>query len=115
MKEFMMIFIGESYTDLGLSPEQVQSRLQKWMAWHAKMDSAGIVKHGEALHDGAKSIKGVGKVITDGPYVESKEIVGGYYVIKAESMDHAIEEAKNYPDFDLGGGVEVREIMVFEG
>ena len=54
-------------------------------------------------------------LVTDGPYAESKELVGGYFVVKANSLDEAVEIAKNgYPDFVFNGAVEVREVMKFE-
>ena len=49
MKDFMMIFIGADYQELGLSPEQLQSRMGKWFAWNEKMQKQGIVKSGDAL------------------------------------------------------------------
>lgn len=114
MKDFMMIFIGEDYGSLGLSPEQIQERMGKWFAWSEKMNKAGRTHEGHALLPSAKTISGKDKVVSDGPYVESKEVVGGYYVIKAKDYDDAVACAMDYPDYDLGGGVEVREVMVFD-
>lgn len=53
-------------------------------------------------------------VVTDGPYMESKEMVGGFFVVRAESLEAAIEIAKGCPDLELGGSVEVRDVVVFE-
>lgn len=114
MKEFMLIFIGKDYTEIGLSPEQMQERMDKWMAWDAEMREQGITPEGHALQYKAKHVTGLEKTVTDGPYIEGKELVGGYYIIKARDLDAAAEVAKGYPDFDLGGGVEVREVMVFD-
>ncbi len=113
MKDFMLIFVGAPYEELGLSPQDMQSRMAKWQEWHAKMDKLGIVKGGNALHAKAKRITSTDRVVSDGPFVEAKELVGGYYVVKAENMDAAVEIAMDYPDFDLEGGVEVREVIVF--
>ena len=61
-----------------------------------------------------KTISGKKALITDGPYAESKELVGGYFVVKANSLDEAVEIAKQgYPDFIFNGAVEVREVMKF--
>lgn len=114
MKEFMMIFIGADYDELGLSPEQLQERMGKWFAWGNKMKEQGILRGGEALHSKAIRRSGPEKTITDGPFVESKELVGGYYTIAVENEATAAEVALDYPDFDLGGTVEIREIMVFD-
>lgn len=113
MKDFMLIFIGADYSELGLSPEEMQTQMGKWFAWNTKMQEAGIVKDGHALTPTAKTISGANRTVSDGPFAEGKEIIGGYYVISAESYEKAIEIAQDYPDYDLGGTVEVREIMVF--
>ena len=114
MKEFMMIFIGADYQELGLSPEQLQGRMSKWFAWNEKMGKQGIVKSGNALVPVAKRVSGTNRTITDGPFVEGKELVGGYYVVTAENADAVVEIAQDYPDYDLGGTVEIREVMVFD-
>ena len=114
MKEFMMIFLGADYGELGLSPQQLQERMGKWWAWHGKMESAGIIKGGHALQPGIQRITGPDRTVSNHTAAEVKELVGGYYVIDAENMEAAMAEAQNYPDFDLGGTVEVREVMVFE-
>lgn len=114
MKEFMMIFIGADYTDLGLSPEELQKRMGKWFAWNDKMTEAGIVSHGNALTHQVRRIVGANRTVTDLTSAEVKEIVGGYYVIKAKDFDAVEKIAEDYPDYDLGGIVEIREIMVFD-
>ncbi len=114
MKDFMMIFLGADYGSLGLSPEETQTQMGKWWAWHGKMEEQGIIAHGNALMPQGKHMNGKDAVISDGPFVEGKELIGGYYVIKAENLDAAVEVARDYPDFDIGGTVEVREVMVFE-
>jgi hypothetical protein len=114
MKDFMMIFLGADYEEMGLSPEEMQARMGKWFAWNGKMTEQGIVKHGDALHASGRHITGKDMLVSDGPFVEGKELIGGYYVIQAKDMDAAIEVAKDFPDFDLGGTVEIREVMVFE-
>ena len=114
MKEFMMIFIGPDYGELGFSPEQVEERMGRWFAWGEKMATDGIETAGNALMPQGKHIKGEDKVVTDGPYIEGKELVGGYYIFKAKDLDGAVEVAKGFPDFDIEGKVEVREVMVFD-
>lgn len=114
MKKFMLIFIGKDYQELGLSPEQMQERMGRWMAWGDELNKKGISPTGHALTPAAKTIRGESRTITDGPFVEGKEVVGGYYIVSAKDLDGAVEIAQGYPDFDLGGGVEVREVMVFD-
>lgn len=110
----MLIFLGPTYSELNLSPEELQSRMGKWWAWQTKMEEAGILRGGHALHADAKRVNGTNRTVSDGPFAESKELVGGYYIVKAKDVDEAIEISQDYPDFDLNGSVEVREVMVFE-
>lgn len=114
MKDFMLIFIGADYGELGLSPEQMQQRMGKWFEWHGKMESAGIIKSGEALHPTGVRISGPERTVTDRAATELKELVGGYYVIAVADMEAAKAVAQDFPDFDLGGTVEIREVMVFD-
>lgn len=114
MKDFMMIFFGDDYEDMGLSPEQIQGRMGKWFAWNEQMKANGVEANGNALKAPGKHMSGADAVVTDGPFMEGKELIGGYYVFKAKDMDAAVEVAKGFPDFDLGSTVEVREVMVFE-
>ncbi len=114
MKDFMMIFLGTPYEELGLSPEELQARMGKWMDWSAKMGEAGILKGGNALHAPAKRVTGPNRVVSDGPFVEGKELIGGYYVVQAETFEEVVKIAEGYPDYDLEGGVEIREVIVFD-
>ncbi len=110
----MMIFIGADYEELGLSPEQLQERMGKWFSWGDKMQEQGILKGGAALLPIGKRISGPKRVISDGPFVESKELVGGYYTVTANNADEVVKIAEDYPDYDLGGTVEIREVMKFD-
>ncbi|MFK7921939.1 MAG: YciI family protein [Bacteroidia bacterium] len=114
MKEFMMLFVGADYQELGLSPEQLQGRMGKWFAWGAKMKEQGVLRGGEALLNQGKRVTGPQRVVSDGPFVESKELIGGYYTVAAEKVEDVVKIAEDYPDYDLGGAVEIREIMKFE-
>ncbi len=114
MKEFMMIFLGADYEELGLSPEELQMRMGKWFAWGDKMKAQGILRGGNALHAKGKRISGPDRVESDGPFVESKELIGGYYTIAVDSFKDAAVVAQDFPDFDLGGTVEIREIIQFD-
>ncbi len=98
MKDFMMIFIGADYQELGLSPEQLQERMGKWFAWNEKMQKQGIVKSGDALMPQVKRVSGPNRTITDAPLIEGKELIGGYYIVQAESAEAVVEIAKDYPD-----------------
>lgn len=108
----MFIFIGG---DPGrLSPEAQQAHMQKWFAWVEKLSQEKKYVAGEALLPGGKTIRGSKKSVTDGPYAEGKEIVGGFFVVEAKDLNEAVEMAKACPDYDLGGIVEVREVVKFD-
>ncbi|MBC3757267.1 hypothetical protein H7U19_02550 [Hyunsoonleella sp. SJ7] len=114
MKDFMMIFLKADYMELGLSPEELQNRMGKWFAWNDKMTQAGIVSHGNALTPQIRRVSGKNRTVTDLTAAEVKEIIGGYYIVKAKDFDDVEKIAEDYPDYDLGGVVEIREIMVFD-
>lgn len=114
MKEFMMIFIGADYSALGLSPEEMQGRMGKWFAWNDKMASAGILRGGNALTPVVRRVVGKDRTVSDLTSAELKEIVGGYYIVAVEDMNAVEKVAQDYPDYDLGGTVEIREVMVFD-
>ncbi|HBF20532.1 MAG: hypothetical protein CMI36_01425 [Owenweeksia sp.] len=114
MKNFMLIFLGPSYADLNLSPEEMQERMGKWFTWGNKMEKAGILVGGDALTDTIKRMSGPDQTVTDVASSEVKELIGGYYIVKAKNFDEALEIARDYPDFDQNGTVEVREVMVFD-
>jgi hypothetical protein len=111
MQDFMFIFRGGSDA-LNLSPEEMQNHMQKWFKWIEELRAKNIYVGGEALTPTGKTISGKKALVTDGPYAESKELVGGYFVVKATSLDEAIDIAKKgYPDFIFDGAVEVLEVM----
>ena len=110
-KSYMFIFHGGYYE--GLSPEQIEKNMGKWFGWVEKLRNKGVYKGGEALEPTGKVLsQRNGKFVVDGPFAETKELVGGYFIVEAESLDAAIEMAKDYPDFPYNGRVEVREVMV---
>lgn len=109
-KKHMLIFHGGYYE--GLSPKETEQSMNVWFAWIDDLTKRGIYKGGDPLEKGGKVLSSKnGKIVIDGPYAESKEMVAGYFVIETESLEDAIEVAKGYPDFAFGGRVEVREVM----
>ncbi len=112
MKDFMLIFIGGSDA-MNFSPEEMQNHMTKWFSWIDKLKASTKYVAGEALTPGGKTVKGKKPVVTDGPFAESKEVVGGFFIVKANSIEEATEIAKDCPDLPLNGTVEVREVMKF--
>ncbi len=108
----MFIFIGGDPSHL--SPEAQQANMQKWFEWIEKLTKEQRYVAGEALLPGGKTVKGAKRTVTDGPFAESKEVVGGFFVVNAKNLDDAVALTKDYPDYELGGAVEVREIQKFD-
>jgi hypothetical protein len=110
MEKFMFIFHSDTTAPKG-SPEEMQGQMGKWMAWIEKLNKEGRYVSGEPLLPGGKLVSGKNKTITDGPYTEGKELVGGYFVINAENIDEAAKIATDCPGFDYGAKVQVRPVM----
>lgn len=111
MEKFMLIFHGGIKQDA--SPDDLQANMGKWMMWVEKLQKEGKYDSGEALLPGGKLVSGK-TTVTDGPYTEGKELVGGYFIINANNMEEAAGECQHYPDFDYGGQVQVRPVMKFD-
>ncbi len=115
MKEFMYIFRGAIQNEeafMKLSPAQMDAEMQKWNAWMGDLAQKGKLVGGQPLLPHGKVIKGVTSKVTDGPFTEGKDIVGGYLLIKANDIQEAITLSKGCPTLDgADGTVEVREIM----
>lgn len=105
----MLIFQGDNNRQQ--SPETMQALMGKWMAWIDKLNKEGKYISGEPLVPGGKLVKGPNKTVTDGPYTEGKEVVGGYFLINAKDLDEAVEISKDCPDYEFGGSVQVRQVM----
>jgi len=113
MKDFIMLFHSEPSPNMEPTPEEMQAELKKWEEWMGAIGAQGKLKSpGEALGYDGKTLHADGKV-TDGPYVEIKEFVGGFIVVTTETIDEALALAKGCPVLEFGGKVEVRDIMVF--
>ena len=107
----MFIFRGPAYEDLNLTPEESQAAMQKWYNWIGELSAKGRYVGGDPLLKEGKMLQGSKPVVTDGPFAEGKELLGGYLIIKAESLEEAAQLAMGFPDFKNSGSVEVREIM----
>ena len=109
MSEFVFLYRGG---ERPASPEQGQQAMQKWMAWFKDLAAKGhILDRGQPLEPTGKVVHGKQKTVTDGPYAEAKDVIGGYTLIKADDVGHAAELSKGCPILDAGGLVEVRPVM----
>jgi len=112
MANYLLIFRGgdEARALDQQSPEKWQAHMQKWMQWINDVTEKGKYVDAKPLKVAGKVVAGNKKLVTDGPFVEGKEIVGGYLICTAESLEEATEIATRCPVLDHEGLVEVREI-----
>ncbi len=108
MSDFMFLFRGGEPSG---SPEQMQQHMQKWRGWIEDLGKKGHFKAGEPLERSGKVVKGQSKAITDGPFAEAKDLVGGYLLVSAKDLGEAVELSKGCPIFENDGLVEVRPVM----
>lgn len=110
MSEFTFLFRGrQAFT----SPEQAQQHMQLWLKWFKELGAQGVLKDpGHPLESTGKVVKGNLKIVTDGPYAEAKDVVGGYIVVEARDLAHAAELSKGCPILEVGGSVEVRPLQM---
>ncbi len=105
-----MIFRHSPDPDMAPSPEQMQAGIQQWQDWIGGIVAQGKCVSTNQLGSLGKTLK-PGNIITDGPYAEVKEIVGGYIIVKASHVDEAMALAAGCPILYMGGHVEVRDII----
>ena len=109
MEEFALIFRHLSGSSMP-TQEQINATLPHWENWEAGITAQGKFVTIKRLGYNGKVLR-VSGVITDGPFVEIKEQLGGFMIVKAENMDEAIALAYGCPIFDLGGNVEIRPFI----
>jgi hypothetical protein len=110
MANFLFIYRGGDEAESKYSPAEMQQVMQKWTDWIGQGFAKGwMVDPGDALKPGGLFVNPK-KVVSDGPFPESKEVVGGYSVVKTGSIKEAAEVAKGCPILEYGGQVEVREM-----
>jgi len=91
----------------------MQKTMEKWRAWFKQLGENGHLKDiGHPLENTGKVVKGKQKSVTDGPFAEAKDVVGGFTLIQARDLEHAVELCKGCPILEVGGSVEVRPIQV---
>ena len=113
MANFLFVCRNSTESYASMSPEQMQQMLQKWQAWMSEgLRSGWLLEAGDGLKQEGRVLKDK-KVVSDGPFIEVKEIVGGFSIVQADTIDAAAELAKGCPIFLRGGSVEVRPLQGF--
>jgi hypothetical protein len=113
MAKYMLLLHDNTAAFANVSPEQMQQVIEKYMHWGDRLKQMGVVQGGDKLTDepGKVMRRKDGQVrVTDGPYSETKEVLGGYYLIEAATYDQAINYARDCPHLEYGGTIEVRQI-----
>lgn len=110
MKEYLLLLRG-GLNFANATAEQIQEAMMMWKTWMDDLIQQGKMKPGHRLMKAGKMLTGKRKEMTDGPYSEGKEIVGGYLIVIANNLDEATGLAQGCPIFNYDGSVEVREII----
>jgi len=112
MAQFLLLLYGDPAPWLKMPAEEQQKWFGKYMAWGNQARQAGFLVGSNKLVDDAGKVMRGQKAVTDGPYSETKEVLGGYYLIEAANYDEAVRRSKNHPHLEHGGTIEVRQIEV---
>jgi len=108
---YLLLFRGKDW-DQGLSDEELQEVIGRVMGWFDGVSKSGKVKGGQPLARSGKSVSGKnGRVVADGPFAESKEVIGGYLMLDVETLDEALAIAKSYPCLQYDITIEVRPLL----
>ena len=109
MSEFVFLYRGGRRAE---SPAEGEQQMQRWVNWLQELSEKGHIKdRGQPLEQEGKVVRSRGRSVTDGPYAESKDVVGGYTLIDAKDLSQAAELAGGCPIFEYDGLVEVRPVM----
>jgi hypothetical protein len=109
--DYLLLFRGACW-DKGLSPEDTQRLMNQVMAWFEGLKEQGIVKAGQPLAPEGRTISGnKGRTVSDGPFAESKEAVGGYLLLQADSLEEVVAIAKSNPTLAYGVTIEIRPVL----
>jgi hypothetical protein len=107
---YMLLFVGMDWHK-GLSPEQTQKVSEDWMAWFKHLMKEGKAVAGHPLGFEGKSVSGKNRAVTDGPFAEAKEAIGGYFMLDVATMEEAVAIAQRCPGLPFGARVEVRPVL----
>ena len=108
---YMLIFRGNEWHK-GLSAEEMQKISDQWMAWFKGLLDQGVAVAGNPLEPRGKIVSGAnGRFVADGPFAESKEAIGGYFLLRVGDLEEAVAIAQQCPGLPHGAKIEVRPVM----
>ncbi len=108
MAQYMLLLRGGEFKQY--SPEEMQKIVERYFAWGNKLRAEGRHRGGDELKDGGRILSVKNGKVVDGPFTETKEVVGGYYLFEAKDYDEAAAISKECPHLTYGGSIEIREI-----
>lgn len=109
--QYMFLVRGAGCDAGNLSPEQMQAQMREVYAWIEGLSKQGVMTAAQPLTPGGKIVSGKnGSVISDGIAAESKEAVGGFFIVNAPTLEEAVNIARTCPSFEHGTRLEVRQI-----
>lgn len=113
---YMLLLCGEEPASPP-SQAELDAEMAEWWAFDSEINQAGVVVSSEALQPTQTAttirVKGDERIVTDGPFAETREVLGGYYVVDVPDLDTALDWAAKTPSAK-SGSVEVRPVMVFD-
>jgi len=109
MSMYMLLLYDDPKAWAKISPDEMQKAIEKYRAWRAKPFTKDSNRLGDDAGRVIRSTNGKGRV-ADGPYSETKEVLGGYYTIEAPNYDEAVKLALQHPHLEYGGTIEVRQV-----
>lgn len=113
MPHYMLVIRENPAVFKDYSPERFQTLLEKFSAWSQRMAAEGRLVGGNKLAERGGTVlrkDGAKLQVKDGPYVETKEVLGGYFIIQAQDYAHAVKACEDHPAFLYGASIEVREV-----
>lgn len=111
MKDFLLIFRADYSRLATLSEDERQAMTKRYMDWVSGIaENNNLVDRGNRLALTGRVVSCTGDMVTNGPYTEIKEFIGGYSIIKASSYEDAVALMKTSTVFELNGKIEIREI-----
>jgi hypothetical protein len=111
MPQFVLFMREDNEKYRQLSPEEMKSVIEEHIAYANKLRADGRFVGGDGLKSGGRIVTMTDGKVNDNPYEDVKDVVGGYYIIEADSFDHAVEISKDCPALKTGDTLEIRQVM----